>query len=456
MKKLLMSSAAIALTTTAATAGGLDRSQQSTTFLFGDPGTGAVTIARVNPKITGTDDTGSGDYDIGQSFTQMGAYALVDGPSDITFGFQYDQAFGGDVLYGGDPTTAALAGTKADFAGESLNFMAKYQMNERVSVFGGIRAQKSGGEIALGGLAYTRAGVSGSDAYLAGARAGVSAALTGGPLDALAGVVSTGLSDEVIQAASLGTAGATDDLAAELTGLGVPVAFAGATAAGIVGALQPAFNAAVNTTAAAGFYDLEIEDDWGFGYTLGAAYEIPDIALRLAVTYHSEVDHTANASEQLAGTTREDKIDFTTPQSFNVDFQTGIAADTLLTFNYRWAEWGSFDVIPSLLGTDLADLDDSQRYSIGIARRINDALALSAGITYEAASNDDNVSPLSPTDGETGLNLGVRYEADGLTFSGGVGYTWIGDADAGVGGQDVASFEDNSVTTVGFRLTYEF
>jgi len=113
MKKLLLSSAAFALGTTAATAGGLDRSQQSTTFLFGEPGTGSVSIARVNPSITGTDVTGSGDYDIGNSFTQMGAHALFEVAPQVTFGIQYDQAFGGDVLYGGDPTTSALAGTKA-------------------------------------------------------------------------------------------------------------------------------------------------------------------------------------------------------------------------------------------------------------------------------------------------------------------------------------------------------
>lgn len=446
MKKLLMSSAAIALTTTAATAGGLDRSQQSTTFLFGDPGTGAVTIARVNPKITGTDDAGSGDYDIGQSFNQIGAYALIEGTPEVTFGLQYDQAFGGDVLYGGDPTTAALAGTKADFAGESLNFMAKYQMNERVSVFGGLRAQQSGGVVALNGVAY-------STSFVRSSTPDSVRETVINDLGAPEATVNALITDELVlgivdrDAASVATASAL------LQGLGLTAA----QAAGQIAVVQGTYDASIPGLATRGGYEVDIEDSWGYGYTLGAAYEIPDIALRLAVTYHSEIDHKGEATETLAGTVRAtEDVEFTTPQSVNVDFQTGIAADTLLTFNYRWAEWGSFDVVPAFLDNDLADLDDSQRYSIGIARRINDALALSAGLTYEASSNDDNVSPLSPTDGETGLNLGVRYEADGLTFSGGVGYTWIGDADAGVGGQDVASFEDNSVTTVGFRLTYEF
>lgn len=446
MKKLLLSSAAFALGTTAATAGGLDRSQQSTTFLFGEPGTGSVSIARVNPSITGTDVTGSGDYDIGNSFTQMGAHALFEVAPQVTFGIQYDQAFGGDVLYGGDPTTSALAGTKADFGGESLNFMARYQIDSNWSVFGGLRAQQSGGDVALNGRAYAGAGVLSSDAFIDGTRTALAANPALGPL---AGLVSATISEDTIRKAAVGDPEAAEeieDLHPGLAGFG----------AGVAAGIAAGFDTAVTDTAAAGFYDVEIKDSWGMGYSLGAAYERPDIALRLAVTYHSEVDHTSDTREQLAGDTLTDEVKFTTPQSVNVDFQTGIAADTLLTFNYRWAEWGSFDVVPTLLGSDLADLDDSQRYSIGVARRINDALAISAGLTYEAASNDENVSPLSPTDGETGINLGVRYEADGLIFAGGVGYTWIGDAAAGVGGDSVANFEENSVTTVGFRLTYEF
>ncbi len=38
-----------------------------------------------------------------------------------------------------------------------------------------------------------------------------------------------------------------------------------------------------------------------------------------------------------------------TPQSVNIDFQTGIAANTLAFANIRWVHWDQFAVTPTLL-----------------------------------------------------------------------------------------------------------
>lgn len=463
MKKLLLGTAASVLAGSAAFAGGLDRSQQGTSYIFEEPGTGHFTIASVNPNITGTDVAGSGDYDIGNSFVQMRAEAIIAGPNDaLTFGFQYDQPYGGDVLYGGDPTTAALAGTKADFGSESLNFLARYKVNDRVSVFGGVRAQKSGGEVALNGAAYTPAFVTGAvragtpDAVRQGIAAGLSL-----PQAAVDAAVSDELVLGVVDGDAASVTAATNIAIGALMGQGADLATATAGATQLIAGVQATYATALSDANAgfanAGGYNVDIDDHWGFGYTVGAAYEIPDIALRAMITYHSGVEHSATATETFGGTVMGTAdVDFDTPQSVNLDFQTGVAANTLVTAGIRWAEWGDFDVVPATLGSDLADLDDSWRYSLGVAQRINDALALSASVSYESASNDDNVSPLAPTDGETGLNIGFRYQMDGTTLSGGIGHTWVGDADAGVGGVDVANFASNSITTVGLRIGFEF
>ena len=44
-------------------------------------------------------------------------------------------------------------------------------------------------------------------------------------------------------------------------------------------------------------YSNQIDSSDGYGWLLGAAYEIPEIALKAAVTYRSEIDHKAHTIE---------------------------------------------------------------------------------------------------------------------------------------------------------------
>jgi hypothetical protein len=145
-------------------------------------------------------------------------------------------------------------------------------------------------------------------------------------------------------------------------------------------------------------------------------------------------------------------VDYVTPQSLNIDFQTGIAEGTLLTAGFRWTEFSAVDVIPTLLGSDLVDLDDSFRYSLGIARRFNDNFAGSLTLTYEPEGDGATVSPLGPTDGQFGITLGGRYTEGNMSISGGVNYTWLGDAFAGVADQPVASFSGSTALGIGLRI----
>jgi long-subunit fatty acid transport protein len=189
---------------------------------------------------------------------------------------------------------------------------------------------------------------------------------------------------------------------------------------------------------------------------LGAAYEIPEIALRFALTYSPEIQHKAKTTENIFGAVVTGDVEYVTPQSVNLEFQTGIAANTLLTAGYRWTEFSAVDVIPDALGSDLVNLDDSHRYSIGLARRYSDALASSITLTYEPEGEDNLVSPLGPTNGLFGVSIGARYSEGPLNISGGVNYTKVGDALAEVGGREAASFEDNHVWGVGFKAEMSF
>ena len=211
-------------------------------------------------------------------------------------------------------------------------------------------------------------------------------------------------------------------------------------------------------------YSVDLSTNNAWGYLVGVAYERPDIALRVALTYNSAITHDFATLETLggapigAGTTEVE-----TPQSINLDFQTGIAKDTLLFGSIRWAEWSAFEVNPTtfaaLTGGGLVDLEDTMTYTLGVGRRFNEKLSGSVSITYEAASDDDLVSPLAPSNGLTALAIGGRYQAsDSTVISGGVRYTMIGDAFAETGTPDTprADFTGNSALSVGMSIGFNF
>ncbi|MFS4583259.1 OmpP1/FadL family transporter [Phaeobacter sp. C3_T13_0] len=204
-----------------------------------------------------------------------------------------------------------------------------------------------------------------------------------------------------------------------------------------------------------GTYNVRVNKDGAFGWVAGIAYEIPDIALRAALTYSSEITHNFDTNENLSPgvtTSAETK----TPQSVNFDFQTGIATDTLLFANVRWAEHSVTDLIPTTLGRDLIDLDDSVTYTIGVGRKFNENWSGSLAFIYEDVDGDDRVSPLAPTQGMEAIRLGVQYQQDKMKISAGIRYTKLGDAVASPGGVPVANFRDNDAVSFGLKVGYSF
>ncbi|MGR3540876.1 MAG: OmpP1/FadL family transporter [Hasllibacter sp.] len=210
---------------------------------------------------------------------------------------------------------------------------------------------------------------------------------------------------------------------------------------------------------------FQFEDDIGLGYLVGAAYERPDIALRLAITYYSEVDHTLQTTGGFAGSSGETET--STPDAINIDFQTGIAADTLLTASYRYSDWSEFTLDPYGDGDagvfpgspggigNVASIDDGHRLTLGVARRFTEDFAGSVTINYEP-DGGETVSVLGPTDGSLGITLGGRYTRDAFVVSGGINYTKLGDAIGTAGGNEVATFEDNYAIGAGIRVNYNF
>lgn len=204
-------------------------------------------------------------------------------------------------------------------------------------------------------------------------------------------------------------------------------------------------------------YTLETNQDSEFGYVVGVAWEKPEIAARIALTYNSAITHTLDATETSAGPSGEGSFETEVPQSLNLEFQTGIAKDTLLFGSVRWQEWSAFVIDPPvyqlLVPTNplVSYANDRITYSLGIGRRFNENWSGAVTVGYEPQDGEDTGN-LQPTDGYASIGLAATYTRDNLKITAGVRYVDIGDATTNIGG----SFEENEGVGFGLRVGYSF
>jgi long-subunit fatty acid transport protein len=113
------------------------------------------------------------------------------------------------------------------------------------------------------------------------------------------------------------------------------------------------------------------------------AYEQPDIALRVEYLYEADVSFSLDTTGGLnasTGTTQGSLPDYQT-----INFQTGIAADTLAFGSIRMADWKNHQlaVAPQTLagtgvfGGPTSSFSNSTTYSLGVGRKVSDDLSLS-------------------------------------------------------------------------------
>lgn len=210
-------------------------------------------------------------------------------------------------------------------------------------------------------------------------------------------------------------------------------------------------------------YTMSAEGSTELGYLLGVAYERPDIALRVALTYHSATDHDFAATENVAPGLPG--FVTTIPQSLTLEAQSGIAPDTLLFGSIRWVDWSEFDITPFGYtnfvspGNSLVDYDDDTiTYNIGIGRRFNENWSGAITYTHEPSTGGFSGN-LGPTDGRSAVGLGVTWTNDQVEITGGVQYSWIGDAVTeapGIPGATYGVFNDNTALAAGMSIGFRF
>lgn len=373
MKLLLSGLAALTLTTTLATAGGIDRSALPSSILF-EPGSAArLSFSSVTPSISGAYDAtlaplGASTRNMAESYASLGFALKMDLNDRLAVALIANQPYGADARY----TGGFYTGLEAHWTSTQLAALLKFDLTDRVSVFGGLRHVQSSANINI-------------------------------PLQMMS---------------------------------------------------PPA------TPVILGRYTADAASDGQTGYLIGAAYEIPDIALRGSLTYQSAITHSFATAESFgnlsAGATLNSTTEIILPQSLTLDFQTGIAADTLLFGSVKWSEWSKWHVRPAyydrIIRDEVTGFDnDVISYQLGVGRKINDQLSVFARLGYEKPTGGE-ASRLSPTDGMSSIGLGGSWSQGAVKVTGGLEYVMLGDAVDGSG----TRFSGNTALGVGLSLDVLF
>ncbi len=396
MKKIasiIGASALMAIAASSASAGGIDRTRLGFGTLFESGRYVEFGLSHVNPDVSGTYP---GIVGGGSTGGMAGSYTLpsLSFKDDITDRLSY--AIYLNVPYGAKAAYSGgfYNGLEADWKSRQIAALLKYRFDQGVSVYGGLKYVRSQANIFI------------PDQMM---RAGFAQA-----------------------AANPATPPAQ-------------AAQAAALAASPAGALN---------------YAASGPSDGAFSGIIGVAYERPDIALRVGLTYESGFTHKFPTTETFLPLAGSPLLNGTTtvkmPQSVTLDFQSGIAADTLLFGSLRWSEWSVWEVRPqgynAVTGSDITGFDNNVlTWQLGIGRRINENLSVFARLGYEK-SNGGIASRLAPTDGMRSIGIGGTYTHGNMKITAGVEYAKLGDAIDATG----TRFDGNKAVGFGMTVGYRF
>ena len=219
-------------------------------------------------------------------------------------------------------------------------------------------------------------------------------------------------------------------------------------------------------------------------YIAGAAYEIPEIALRVELMYETSAAYslpTAFAVSPVSllsmglATAQTGTIDASTPDYINLYVQSGIAEDTLAYASARQANWktnqvsythplgnsqtlgGALD--NSELGTayTLSDFADTTSYEIGLGRKFGTTWSSSIAYNWEGGSGPSSSSLFTLTDGRQGISVGAKYNfSENTAISFGGNYTQFGDVTHVATPLGGTVFSGNTATTLGLNFSTSF
>lgn len=440
-----------------ASAAGLDRSGQDITAFLQD-GTYAETVyTYIDADVSGKDSSGNKIDDIAEDYDFFRYGVKADINETFSIGILYDEPFGAAADYNGK--NDFITNTDADAI---IQDFTKIPNVTEAYVDGVLIPQLQGALTPGNPGGLTAEQLQAAQGQLIGLEAA----------KGLAAVAGEATQVEVHTESITGILGAKFGANKEFQAYGGPVAQRVRADVKLRG---DAYSSATG-------YTTHISNDQDYGWIAGMAYSKPEIALKTALTYRSEIKHNAKAFETFplataAGatigvplsTTRHTDIEINTPESVNFDFQTGINPTTLATAKVRWVPWSDFAIVPSLYndvskvatkddkGLALVSYDEDQwQVELGLAKRLAPKFAVSGTVGWDSGAGNP-VTSLGPIEGYYSVGLGGKYDiTENWAVSAGGKYLWFGDADGQIPTKQVVSkFEDNDGFALGVKLSYQ-
>lgn len=440
------------LIATAAQAAGLDRSGQDVTAFLQD-GTYAETVyTYIDANVTGKDTAGKDTGDIAEAYDFFRYGVKADINDTFSVGVLYDEPFGAAIKYDGNSNFVADKNATATVFAQAISQATKAQLNDSFT--------------------YRRAIKPVLDSVKSPQRA-LAVASTLETNSAQAKPIADRLRAAAAHAEA--TDGQKTNVEIRTNNLTMLVGaklganknfqiYGGPVAQRVKGEVHlrgPAYQVMTG-------YDAKIATDTQLGWAAGLAFYKPEIALKAALTYRSEIEHDSEIAETIPVTGYVGKKDFkvTLPDSWNLDFQTGVNPTTLLTAKVRYVPWSDFDIRPTQYtettklrypqGLPIISYDKDQwSAEVGLGKRVSDRLAVSGAVGWDSGAGNP-ASSLGPIKGYYSLGLGARYNVTPeWSLSLGGKYFKFGDAQAQLPTKDtVGNFDSNDGYALGVKLAY--
>ncbi|OOS26520.1 hypothetical protein B0681_01150 [Moraxella porci DSM 25326] len=458
-----------ALAATSAHSAGLDRSGQDVTAFLQDGTYAEAVYTYIDADVSGKDASGNVVPDGAEAYDFFRFGVKGDLNDRFSVGVLYDEPFGAAVQYSGnnnfvaDADSALATITQRQIPNATAGNFALQQIRDGISridaVIESINANESSGRINAQQAEAVRTPLESQRAVLVNREQGLQDVLN---------------SDQQGTNVEIRTHNLTTLVGAKFGEKRNFQIYGGAAAQHLTGEVHLRGTAYL----AANGYDARISPDTAVGWVAGVAYSKPEIALKAALTYRSEIEHKSTIAEVLPasgllGNNPNSTRDFavTLPESYNLDFQTGINPTTLLTAKVRYVPWSDFDIRPPAYG-DAAERvygkqlpivsydKDQWSAEVGLGKRLSDRLAVSGSVGWDSGAGNPTTT-LGPIEGYYSVGLGAKYDlTPQWSLAVGGKYLKFGDADAQIPSQVGTSalsgrFEDNDGFIAGVKLAYQ-
>ena len=243
---------------------------------------------------------------------------------------------------------------------------------------------------------------------------------------------------------------------------------------------QARLSSAVNLVAAEGFSKVK-GDDWGFGFNLGAIYQVtPDS--RMGVAYRSKVEQHLEgdvkftrpaiplSAAALAATANSNvTADVTLPETFSVSAFSRLNDTWDLMGDFTWTRWSQLEELRIVRDNGFTltvipeNWDNTMRYSVGVNYHYSDAIKLRAGLAYdEEAISDRFRTARIPGNDRKWLSFGAGWQVSPASKLD-VGYSHLFISDASINDDQTATRKgrvrgdiEASVDILSLQYTHNF